>query len=143
MAKKFQVTDGNLLHHDHRHPFQPNAHRDSMTSANQQEKSTEDSIEYVPPEISTENDVRDDDQHDSMVYVEKHVEFTDDLNEDDENSTKDHHQQQKLHRRDTPHHLKNKRILNKTAEPLGDELKNFVAHSSTKSSLTSPGKDVS
>lgn len=141
MAKKFQVTDGNLLHHDHRHPFQPNAHRDSMTSANQQEKSTEDSIEYVPPEISTENDVRDDDQHDSMVYVEKHVEFTDDLNEDDENSTKDHHQQQKLHRRDTPHHLKNKRILNKTAEPLGDELKNFVAHSSTKSSLTSPGKD--
>ena len=25
-AKKFQTTDGNLLHHDHRHPFQPNAH---------------------------------------------------------------------------------------------------------------------
>jgi hypothetical protein len=25
MAKKLH-TDGNLLHHDHQHPFQPNAH---------------------------------------------------------------------------------------------------------------------
>jgi hypothetical protein len=45
MAKKLH-TDGNLLHHDHQHPFQPNAHpheqRDSthpsISSANQQNR---------------------------------------------------------------------------------------------------------
>lgn len=46
-----------------------------------------------------------------MVYVEKHVEFTDEVQDDEENHSKDH--QQRLHRRDTPHHLKNKRILSK------------------------------
>jgi protein scribble len=32
-AKKFHVTDGNLLHHNHQHPFQPNAHtrKDSLS----------------------------------------------------------------------------------------------------------------
>jgi hypothetical protein len=35
VAKKFQATDGTLLHHDHQHPFQPNSHihRDSTQSA--------------------------------------------------------------------------------------------------------------
>lgn len=47
-----------------------------------------------------------------MHYIEKHVEFTDDLTNEEEN-IKDHQLQQKLHRRDTPHHLKNKRIVNK------------------------------
>lgn len=46
MAKKYQ-TDGNLLHHDHQHPFQPNAHGSddvkcssfsSETSGNQQHR---------------------------------------------------------------------------------------------------------
>jgi hypothetical protein len=59
-AKKFHATDGNLLHHDHHHhPFQPNAHihRDSIqSSTNRQE-----SIDYIPPEISSDN------RHDSDV----------------------------------------------------------------------------
>lgn len=47
-----------------------------------------------------------------MQYIEKHVEFTDGFNTD-ENHAKN---QQKLHRRDTPHHLKNKRIINKNGD---------------------------
>ena len=46
-----------------------------------------------------------------MVYIEKRVEFTDDLNDNEDEKEPSH--AQKLHRRDTPHHLKNKRILNK------------------------------
>ena len=51
-----------------------------------------------------------------MGYIEKHVEFTDDLNNNENN--KDSNQQQKLHRRDTPHHLKNKRIINKNSDSI-------------------------
>jgi hypothetical protein len=46
------------------------------------------------------------------MYIEKHVEFTDDLNNNDE-MKEPSNQQQRLHRRDTPHHLKNKRVINK------------------------------
>jgi hypothetical protein len=68
-TKKFHATDGNLLHHDHQHPFQPNAHVHGPTdsshpsiSSNQQNKNlVRDSIDYVPPEISS------DDRHDSDV----------------------------------------------------------------------------
>ena len=56
-------------------------------------------------------DERDYPNGESMAYVEKHVEFTHATNEDDESMGKDH--QQRLHRRDTPHHLKNKRVINK------------------------------
>ena len=52
-----------------------------------------------------------------MTYIEKHVEFTDDLNTN-EDSKGNSQQQQKLHRRDTPHHLKNKRILNKNNDSM-------------------------
>lgn len=52
-----------------------------------------------------------------MVYVEKHVEFTDDYN-DDENKESNPQHQQRLHRRDTPHHLKNKRIINKNMDTI-------------------------
>ena len=52
-----------------------------------------------------------------MAYIEKHVEFTDDVQEDAE-ASKDHSQAQKLHRRDTPHHLKNKRIVKNNAESI-------------------------
>ena len=50
--------------------------------------------------------------------MEKHVEFTDDYHEEetDKNLTQQH--QQKLHRRDTPHHLKNKRIINKNNDAI-------------------------
>jgi hypothetical protein len=48
----------------------------------------------------------------------KHVEFTDDMNDNDEENARDHQQQQKLHRRDTPHHLKNKRIVTKNTDAL-------------------------
>jgi hypothetical protein len=74
MAKKFQ-TDGNLLHHDHQHPFQPNAHTStdssrpsisSVTSITQSNRTitnsgshARESIDYIPPEISL------DDHHDS------------------------------------------------------------------------------
>ncbi len=74
MVKRVQ-TDGNLLHHDHQHPFQPNAHThtdssrpsiSSGTSATQQNRTitdlrnnTRESIDYIPPEISL------DDHHDS------------------------------------------------------------------------------
>jgi hypothetical protein len=51
-----------------------------------------------------------------MTYIEKHVEFTDDLTHDD--YTKESNQQQKLHRRDTPHHLKNKRIINQNNDSI-------------------------
>jgi hypothetical protein len=53
-----------------------------------------------------------------MAYIEKHVEFTDEANDDDEEPIKDSHQQQKLHRRDTPHHLKNKRIINQNNDSI-------------------------
>jgi hypothetical protein len=85
MAKKFQ-TDGNLLHHDHQHSFQPNAHTHtdpSISSGNsliQPNRSSSDgkanpreSIDYIPPELSL------DDHHDSddvgyfifMFFIEK------------------------------------------------------------------------
>ena len=47
-----------------------------------------------------------------MNYIEKHVEFINDLTVN-HNKNKLDSQQQKLYRRDTPHHLKNKRIFNK------------------------------
>jgi hypothetical protein len=52
-----------------------------------------------------------------MTYIEKHVEFTDDLNNNESNKEYNQ-QQQKLHRRDTPHHLKNKRIINKNNDSI-------------------------
>ncbi len=55
-----------------------------------------------------------------MQYIEKHVEFTNGL---DEENTTDHQHQQKLHRRDTPHHLKNKRVLNKNNDSLTFDVK--------------------
>ncbi len=71
MAKKFQ-TDGNLLHHDHQHPFQPNAHAhtdplissgNSLVQPNRTipdgRNNPRESIDYIPPEISL------DDHHDS------------------------------------------------------------------------------
>lgn len=75
MAKKYQ-TDGNLLHHDHQHPHQPNAHihtdssHPSISSANSTAQHpnrmssdagmhARSSIDYIPPEISL------DDHHDS------------------------------------------------------------------------------
>ena len=60
-----------------------------------------------------------------MNYIEKHVEFTDDIH-DDENNPKDYQQQQKLHRRDTPHHLKNKRIINKNNDSITLDVKHFI-----------------
>lgn len=53
-----------------------------------------------------------------MGYIEKHVEFTDDLNNNNNEDNKEYNQQQKLHRRDTPHHLKNKRIINKNNDSI-------------------------
>lgn len=52
-----------------------------------------------------------------MAYIEKHVEFTDELNINEEGKG-NNQQQQKLHRRDTPHHLKNKRILSKNNDSI-------------------------
>jgi len=52
-----------------------------------------------------------------MQYIEKHVEFTDDLNTN-ENNKESNQNQHKLHRRDTPHHLKNKRIINKNNDSI-------------------------
>ena len=52
-----------------------------------------------------------------MAYIEKHVEFTDDLNINEEVKG-NNQQQQKLHRRDTPHHLKNKRIMSKNNDSI-------------------------
>jgi hypothetical protein len=52
------------------------------------------------------------------------VEFTDELNNDEEN-LKDQQTQQKLHRRDTPHHLKNKRIVNKNNDSINFDVKKF------------------
>ncbi|CAF1614707.1 unnamed protein product [Rotaria magnacalcarata] len=163
IAKKFHVTDGNLLHHEH-HPYQPNANKhgqrdstqtslssqQSMSSTNHQHKITIDpsnhiheSIDYVPPEISADHQDSDDedDEHagEQVQYIEKHVEFTDEIHNNEE-TTKDHQHQQKLHRRDTPHHLKNKRIINKNNDAVSFD--KILSHSSTKSSLTSPGKDV-
>lgn len=115
MAKKFHPTDGNLLHHDQHHPYQPNAHpgqRDSVTSTTPVKSET---IDYVPPEHSAD-DHPDYDRADSMGYIEKHVEFTDDIDDDGEDQANHLDQQQKLHRRDTPHHLKNKRIISKNGD---------------------------
>jgi hypothetical protein len=46
------------------------------------------------------------------------------MNNDDENM-KDNQQQLKLHRRDTPHHLKNKRIINKNNDSATFDVKPF------------------
>lgn len=59
-----------------------------------------------------------------MQYIEKHVEFTDNVN--DEENTRDHQQQQKLHRRDTPHHLKNKRVLNKNNDSVTFDVRPLI-----------------
>ena len=53
-----------------------------------------------------------------MLYIEKHVEFNDDPNPSENIKETNHEQQQKLHRRDTPHHLKNKRIISKQNDPI-------------------------
>ncbi|CAF1099965.1 unnamed protein product [Rotaria sordida] len=90
---------------------------------------------YESEHISNEHEENAGEQ---VHYVEKHVEFTDDLNNDEEN-TRDHQHQQKLHRRDTPHHLKNKRIINTNNDSISFD--QIMSHSSTKSSLTSPGKE--
>jgi len=59
-----------------------------------------------------------------VTYIEKHVEFTDDLNNND-NNKESNQKQQKLHRRDTPHHLKNKRIINKNNDSITLDV-NFI-----------------
>jgi hypothetical protein len=59
-----------------------------------------------------------------MTYIEKHVEFTDDLSNND-NTKESNQKQQKLHRRDTPHHLKNKRIINKNNDSITLDV-NFI-----------------
>jgi protein scribble len=157
IAKKFQ-TDGNLLHHDHQHPFQPNAHAhtdplissgNSLVQPNRTipdgKNNPRESIDYIPPEISLDDDHHDSDDNDhdeqsgeQIIYIEKHVEFTEDLNTNEE--TKEvSNQQQKLHRRDTPHHLKNKRIINKNNDSI--TLDQIMSHSPTKSSIASAGKE--
>ncbi|UJR30252.1 hypothetical protein I4U23_017790 [Adineta vaga] len=153
MAKKIQ-TDGNLLHHDHQHPFQPNSSHPSISSGasnNQHNRSpmNKDSTDYIPPELSIDGHPDFDNEHnenpgENMTYIEKHVEFTDDLHsggggDDDDDDDKQSHTQQKLHRRDTPHHLKNKRILNQEHNPV--TLDQIMLHSPTKSSIASGRKD--
>lgn len=80
----------------------------------------------------------------TITYIEKHVEFTDDLMNDEEENRETHfQQQQKLHRRDTPHHLKNKRILNKQNDPISiDITTKMISHSPTASSITSNEHEV-
>ncbi|CAF4500665.1 unnamed protein product, partial [Rotaria magnacalcarata] len=46
-----------------------------------------------------------------------------------------------LHRRDTPHHLKNKRIISNNNDSF--TLEQIMCHSPTKSSVASGGKEVS
>ncbi len=70
MAKKLQ-TDGNLLHHDHQHPHQPNAHTnmisthlsDNSTTRTEHDgnKNLRESIDYIPPEISLDDHHESDD----------------------------------------------------------------------------------
>ncbi|CAF0852174.1 unnamed protein product [Didymodactylos carnosus] len=107
------------------------------------------SIEYCPPETSSgyhhdsDTDHNPDDSSGDVYHtgdqslIEKHVEFTDDT-AINEGETKDSGSQ-KLHRRDTPHHLKNKRILNKNGDQLS--LDQILNQSPNKTSLTSPTKD--
>ncbi|CAF4228575.1 unnamed protein product [Rotaria sp. Silwood2] len=148
MAKKYQ-TDGNLLHHDHQHPFQPNAHGhsdfkrssiSSNTSGSQLNQTTTDSpniaqesINYIPPDLSLDDRRHSNNEYDDneMNYFEKHVEFTDDLNND--NNIKETSNQQKLHRRDTPHHLKNKRIINKNDDPFAIDSISSSVQNNTRS----------
>lgn len=58
------------------------------------------------------------------------MEFTEEVNEEeeeDEEGGKDRDQmQQKLHRRDTPHHLKNKRVINKNNDPTVLDVRTFL-----------------
>ncbi|CAF0856291.1 unnamed protein product [Adineta steineri] len=157
MAKKLH-TDGNILHHDHQHPYQPNAHThsdsshpsiSSGTSLSQTNRPTKDSagvvhdsIDYIPPEISLvdrQNSDNEDDENsgEHMGYIEKHVEFTDDYNNND--YSKESQMQQKLHRRDTPHHLKNKRIITQNNDSM--TLNKIMSNSPTKSSITSGRND--
>ena len=53
---------------------------------------------------------------DSTAYIEKHVDFTDEFPEDENGRSSNQEHQLKLHRRDTPHHLKNKRIISKQTD---------------------------
>ena len=64
---------------------------------------------------------------DHAGYVEKHVEFTEEGNEGEEEEGKEERDQiqQKLHRRDTPHHLKNKRVINKNNDPTVLDVRTF------------------
>ncbi|CAF1044044.1 unnamed protein product, partial [Didymodactylos carnosus] len=108
-----------------------------------------DTIEYCPPETSSgyqdsDTEHNPDNDHDDVYHsgdqslVEKHVEFSDDttLNEGEKKDSIS----QKLHRRDTPHHLKNKRILNKNADQLSIE--QILNQSPNKTSVTSPVRDL-
>lgn len=81
MAKKYQ-TDGNLLHHDHQHPYQPNAHThtdsshpsiSSATSTAHQNRMGSDagmharsSVDYIPPELSLDDHRDSDDVCETM-----------------------------------------------------------------------------
>ena len=109
----------------------------------------QESMEYIPPEISTTDrrhsdvgfctslcsglalhiwQIQDEDDEstgEQVQYIEKHVEFTDNVN--DEENTRDHQQQQKLHRRDTPHHLKNKRVLNKNNDSVNFDVRALIS----------------
>lgn len=58
------------------------------------------------------------------------MEFTKEMNEEEEEEEagkEDRDQiQQKLHRRDTPHHLKNKRVINKNNDPTVLDVRTFL-----------------
>lgn len=176
----------NHIHTDSSHPSissgTSSTHHNRFTTNKESNTAGHDSIDYIPPEISYDahhdSDVNqiflshlfdatrflfqnehDDNPGEHLAYIEKHVEFTDDVHNDDENGNmKQIHTQQKLHRRDTPHHLKNKRILNQeqnsvtldvrfiecTFQKSCDSLpfQQVILHSPTKSSIASGRKDV-
>ncbi len=81
-------------------------------------------IFYFIYSVFVNQDEDDENTGEEIRYIEKHVEFTDELNNDEEN-LKDQQTQQKLHRRDTPHHLKNKRIVNKNNDSINFDVKKF------------------
>ena len=176
----------NHIHTDSSHPSissgTSSTQHNRLTTNKNSIIAAHDSIDYIPPEISY--DTHDDsdvnriflshsfdatrflfqNEHDEnpgehLTYIEKHVEFTDDVhNEDEDENMKQIHTQQKLHRRDTPHHLKNKRILNQEQNPVALDVRfiecifqkssdfllfqHVILHSPTKSSIASGRKDV-
>lgn len=71
------------------------------------------------------NLIQDEDEEkpgEEFHYIEKHVEFTDDLPDDEEKTTKDQQTQKRLIRKNTPHHLKDKRIISKNNDTIAFEV---------------------